>query len=605
MSPSSATREKSREPDAPRSGDAGATLVETTLGRLLDRYGIAIVFLVGVIVFLSAIRAPLFLDDYLHVAMVDGTFPVKRSPFDLYAFVDDGDRAALYERGLLPWWSDTRLTIRFFRPLSSALLWVDHKVFAHAALPMHLHSFVWWIAAVLAVRFFFLRFFSRRVTLLATAIFALAPCHSLPLSWVANREALISLAFGALGLSAYARFRTERLPKHALVATLLFALALAGGGEYALAFGGYVAAYDLVRRGETIARRAIGWLPFVVPAVVYLVVRGMLKYGTAGSGFYSDPLRDARAFFLKAPGRAVAQLADAWLTWGTEGWRTGWEKWVLAALVIGAGIGLYLPIRRAFAALAMEPRMNARWLLLGSTMALVPTLAVVPNMRLLGVAEIGVALTVALVLERAWFGAGSEALPKTREAQLAALAALLLGFTHLVHGPGTSWLSSRQHQKDAEEFDTRVAFLRSRAPDPKNAEIGIFRGGPVLFFLPFALDPHGATPKRWFVPSQAGHVLVLHPESRVIELVVAQNRSLYPIGEHNLYRSEDAPLRAGRVIRIPGARVTVLGVGDLGPRHARFELDFDPEGLVWINDGIESVNDAELPPLGTGAPLDP
>src|SRR5262245_57004599 len=113
MSQRSTARENGPEASRPGSVDAEQSWDETRWGRLLERYAIAIVVLAGLIVFLPAIRAPLFRDDYLHAAMVDGTFPVKRSAFDLYAFVDDGDRAALYERGLLPWWSDARLTIRF------------------------------------------------------------------------------------------------------------------------------------------------------------------------------------------------------------------------------------------------------------------------------------------------------------------------------------------------------------------------------------------------------------------------------------------------------------------------------------------------------------
>ena len=37
---------------------------------------------------------------------------------------------------------------------------------------------------------------------LATVVFALAPCHMMPLAWLANREALVSFTFGLLGLVA-------------------------------------------------------------------------------------------------------------------------------------------------------------------------------------------------------------------------------------------------------------------------------------------------------------------------------------------------------------------------------------------------------------------
>ena len=98
----------------------------------------------------------------------------------------------------------------------------------------------------------------------------------------------MSLVFGALALVAQARWRDARRPRDGLVAVLLFAVSLLAGGEYALCFGGYVLAMDVTIR-ESVARRVSGWAPFLVPAIAYLAVRGSLGYGTAGSGFYSDP----------------------------------------------------------------------------------------------------------------------------------------------------------------------------------------------------------------------------------------------------------------------------------------------------------------------------
>src|SRR5688572_22493226 len=163
----SSTNSEEKAPTTPRPGGR-----ETKEHQRLRSY---FVFLAGLAVFAPAIASPFFLDDYLHASMVEGTFPGKRSPFDFYDFVDDANRAEMLERGLVPWWASPNLTIRFFRPLSSALLYADHKVFGHHALPMHLHSLVWWVCAVLLVRSRFRASFSPRVAAIATAIFALAP----------------------------------------------------------------------------------------------------------------------------------------------------------------------------------------------------------------------------------------------------------------------------------------------------------------------------------------------------------------------------------------------------------------------------------------------
>lgn len=562
-------------------------------------------FAVGALLFSPALGTPLFLDDHLQGAMVEGTFPAPRNAFNLYDFVDDGARSTLSDRGLLPWWSHPQLRIRFLRPLSSALLWIDHRVFSHSPLPMHLHSLAWWVAAVLAVRVLYKRFVSARVTSMATAIFALAPCHALPLAWLANRETLVSLVFGALALAAQARWRDERRVRDAAVAGGLFALALLGGGEYALCFGGYVLAMDVVRR-EGVVRRITGWAPFLVPALAYLVVRSVLGYGTTGSGFYSDPLRDPGAFLAGAPWHAVSLLATGWLTLDSEAWRLGISRWLLGAIVCAAAAALVVPVRRALAALPASSRAAATWLLLGSVLALVPTLAVVPARRLLGVSMIGVVVIVALVLERAWFPAeGEPDVPRGRAAGLASLAALGLGFAHLVHGPGTAWLETRKHRRDATDFASRVTWLRGRVGDSRKAQVGVVRGMAGVFFAPFALDARGRTPARWCVLAQAGHVLALRRDARTLELVATEGRSLFPVGERNLYRNEAAALHAGDELAVKGLRVTVLEVGPAGPRSARFVFDDDPAALVWISETFDETKQVELPLPSFGEPFEP
>src|SRR5690348_15904405 len=85
--------------------------------RFDARIALMLILLVGTLAFLPALRSPFMLDDYMHTSMVEGTFPGQRGPFDLYDFVNDTDRGVFMTRGLLPWWTHPKLTIRFFRPL--------------------------------------------------------------------------------------------------------------------------------------------------------------------------------------------------------------------------------------------------------------------------------------------------------------------------------------------------------------------------------------------------------------------------------------------------------------------------------------------------------
>jgi len=564
----------------------------------------ALVLLAGAILFLPAIRTPRFLDDYFQTSMIEGTYPAPRSPFDLYDFVGDADRALLLDRGLLPWWSHPQLKVRFLRPLSSALLYADHRVFGDHPLLSHLHSFAWWAAAVLAAGALYRRTLTSRAAVVATFMFALAPCHALPLVWLANREALVSITFGILALGALVRFRQGGRWLHGASAAGLFTLSLLGG-EYALGFGGYALALALTSRRSSRSVRAVGLLSFAAPALAYLVVRARLGYGTAGSGLYQDPFRDPVAFLQRVPQRMAALLGEGWLTLPADT-VDATPSWLVGAIAIVAAAILFVPVRRALAGLDGERREDATWLLLGSVLALTPVLAVMPALRVLGASFVGIAATVALVLDRAWFPRAAE--PPTRASRLTELVALCLGFAHFVHGPGTSWLISRFCRADAAIFSEEAATLRSYIPDPAKDEVVLVRGiGGTMFVLPYAIDPKGAPPWRWRILALTGHVLVSRVDSRTIDLLAPPQRSLFPTGEGNLFRGEGAPLAAGDVVRVSGMRATVMDVGKAGPRRVRFEFDepLESSSRVWVTSRFDGIHDADPPEPGFGKPFDP
>ncbi len=185
---------------------------------------------------------------------------------------------------------------------------------------------------MLAARSLFRRCFSSRVSWLATVIFALAPCHALPLAWLANREALVSLTFGALGLATYVQWRETRAPFDGALAAAFFGPALLGGVR--ASFGGFVLAFEIVRRREGILRRGVGLLAFAVPAASYLFARTVRHFGAVGSGFYSDPFREPASFLRTAPRRLATLLADSWLSLDTETLTSSTPAWALALGVV-------------------------------------------------------------------------------------------------------------------------------------------------------------------------------------------------------------------------------------------------------------------------------
>ncbi len=616
----------------------------------------------GALVFLPALTTGFLLDDFLHAAMLRGGFPVPRSPLDLYAFVDDSDRAALLQHGLLPWWTHEGLTIRFFRPLSSGLLWLDAQLFPSNAALGHLHSFLWWAAAVLAARALFRRTVPKRAAAMGTLIFALAPCHAMPLGWLANRDALLSLALGVLGLLAHLRWRERFDLRAGALATLLFGLSVFAG-EYGLCVGGYVLAMELVRRrepadvrggnrdriaeprrGPAVARadeampsiaeedraadgprparearcdfrrahlgpRALRMLTFAVPAAAYLAVRTALHYGSYGSGFYADPLRVPRIFAYFAPRRFAILLAEGWLaldpdtiTWSSPTWAV-----LLGAAALAALIGFAL--RRALEDAPEKLRRDVAWLLIGSCISLLPVLAVVPTPRLLGASMLGVAPAIGLILDHAWFVSRESDRPPRRGAELFSWITIALAFAHLVHGPGTAFLMSRHYLGSSEQFALQVRSLRDRLSQDglsiEEADVVVVRGGGAAHFTPFALSANGAPPHRYWVLAQTGHVLMLRRGPRTIELMTGSDASEVPVGEGNLFLDVASSVVEGRTYEASGMRATVVDMGEDRPHVVRYEFDRDLDELVWVHETKDGFLEATPPPIGFGRPLDP
>jgi hypothetical protein len=576
-----------------RSGLAGIRLA----------YGLAVAFLV--LVRIPTLVTPFTMDDYAQIAMMDGDYPSAHTgPFDQYDFVDDADRAALMERGILPWWIHPKLVVRFFRPLSSLLLYVDHHVFASNALASHVHSLAWWALACIALYALFTRTLSERVARIAVLVFALSPCHVTPLAWVANREALVSTALGIAALSLYARWREKRSARDAVASFVLFALAMTAG-EYSLCFGGYVLAIEgvyLLRRPEPVGRRLLGMAVFLVPTIAYVVARSSLHYGARFCGLYHDPSWNFSRFSEGAPRRFGVLLSVGWI--GLDLFHALFMPGpMLVAVLALAAVLIALPFRRAFAALEPRTRLNATWILVGSFPAMIPMIAVEANPRLLGIAMIGISATVALAIDRAWFPPAPE--PRRGMPELAGALALVLAFIHIVRAPIDDWLAGRVTTAIAKGIDGDMAWAHDRLAG-KSLAVVIRGESPMsAIFSPCMLGDEKHVP--WRVLSyEAGRVLVLRTGDRTLELV-ASPKPIFPMVPRLVFRDYDGTLRAGDSVEVGAMKATVLQLDKDGmPRRIRYEFDrsLDDRSILWLRESEGKFFEQPLPKTGFGEPID-
>lgn len=570
-----------------------------TVSEWSQRAALPLVALFAFVVHLPVLSAARLQDDYNQTAMIAGRYPSHPGPLNLYDFINDGNRSALIERGFLPWWTDPKMELRFLRPLSSALLWLDYRVFGENGIVFeHLHSLFWWALASVGLFTLLKRQFSPRVATLGVLVFAIAPCHDLPLTWIANREALVSVAIGTFALIAYSRWRERRRARDGLASLALFTLAMLAG-EYSLCFAGYALAIELTRPPEPLGRRAVGMSPFALPVLVYLATRHSLHYGAFGTGYYHDPLRDFGAYASSVPRRFSLLFAMCWAGIDDRPWayEVGWKL----ALLLGVTVALLVvPLRRTLRELDENARRRATWLVLGSTLALAPIMAVGPSMRLLEIPMLGVSAGVALILDHAWFPVRPQ--PRHGAAEWTALVALGLAFVHLVRAPLNSCIDQRDLRRMNATFDKQMKWLRERAEGKSTVVVLRANLFQTMFVAPLVVD--AAIPVR-DLTFDSGHFLLLRTAPNAIELVAGKD-PLFPVGSDDLVRNAEQPLVPGETVAVSGMRGTVVALRDDGkPRRLRFEFDrdLDNPSMLWVVQKGSVFEEQKLPAPGYGQPV--
>lgn len=510
--------------------------------------------------------------------MAMGKLPVPKGPLDLYDFVGDADRATLVRAGMLPWWTDEGLHVRFFRPLASAMLYAEHHVLSAGG--MHVVSLAWWLLAI-AAAYAWTRHVtgSERAAAMASAAFALAPSHVWPLALAANREVTVSVAFGALGLLLAARPPSRA---RAVASALAFSASLAAG-EYGLCVGAYVVSAALLARGPLL-ERARKTLPFFGPAALYLALRAALGYGAWGTGFYRDPIHTPARFFHFAPSSLKTLVL---LSWTAQDDRAA-PAWALVAASVVVALSIAVGLSRS------ESRERLAPLVLGSLLALLPVLAAAPDARLLMPAMLGVCAATGLAFETA-----------LRDGRFVSrAAAFVLATTQLVLAPKASWDGVQRVAKHARESADRAATLASVSP-PSSGTYVVPRASWETAFLGASLFPGDRPTLRVLV--SARHALLLRIDERSVEVLVPKGQGFFPFGADDIFRSDEHPLREGDERDVPGMHVLIVADGKDTAARVRFTFDAPVSGpeLAWLSESVDRFDPMTPPEVGMGKQLWP
>jgi len=579
-------------------------------GRRAPAFWFRVMFGLGLLCSLPALAAGFYADDYLQLAKLESAGSAPARLTSLFAFAPGGAATRdLIATGVAPWWTTPMLKIQFFRPLSAALMVVDHALFGLHPLGYHVHSLLWWLLWLGGTALLFRRLLSPGLATLAFALFAIDDAHWLPIAWIAARNATVAMTLVVWGLVAYLRFREDDWRPGAWLGFTAWALALLAG-EVALSGLMYVVAYELLRerppRFGSSPLRPRARLPVVGLGILlagYAALYRVTGSGVRGSGAYVDPIHDLPAFIGAAARRVPAQL-------GGLVFDSPLDLWLLTALqpiFVAVGfLALVVAVPWFVAATRTLPapdRSAARWLALGSALSLLPTSAGLLGERSLAAATVGAAAALAILLRHGW-----QTIRQGSRLRRVALAAgmIAVGLPNVVlAGP---WLV------------TKLIFLRANAAAMEHLASTADRASPppartvLLWSDDFLIGSYTATVARVARPGAlpSFRVLAMAPvDLRVtrvapdeLELSCASGSFLGSEWEH-LFRADELPLPAGTTLPLNG--MTVRVVEDVGGKPSRvrfwFDVPLEDPSLRFLEWRGRRLVSAELPALGETRPI--
>lgn len=566
-------------------------------------------------------------DDYvLWMALADPSPAPEwtRPAWRLFAFFDSAtDVHRAIDAGAAPWWTSSHLRLAFLRPLAGFSHWIDFRLWPRQPWLMHVHSLLWFGAAVAAAAAVYRRVLGPGWAAgLAGLAFAVDDAHASPAVWIANRNASIGALFALLALIAHDRWRREGWRPGRVFAPCALLLGLLGG-ETALAGGAYLAAYALCLDPARPRARLASLVPAAAVGAVWALAYKLLGFGAGGSAMYIDPLASPLEFARAALERGPLLLFGQWALPShlslVLSRRAAHAMWVVACALALALAALLAPLLRR------DP--VARFFALGMLLSLVPACSTFPHDRLLFLAGLGgsglLAQWLAGLRERAaWC-------PRTRLWRASApAAAVVLALVHFVLAP----LGLLRGADDTRAFGAvieRAAESLPSGPDVAR-QTAVVVQTPTAFVSLYGPAVQASAgrpvPRRLLVLGSSIHALTverldadtlsLRPEGGFLlppggafqgtDPAPFDVRHLMPLFDQ-LYRDAE-PMRLGQRIELTGVTVEIAALTPDGrPAEARFHFagGLEQPSLRWLRwqDGVYVP--FAPPPVGASVRLPP
>ncbi len=564
----------------------------------------AVVIAISLLLAATSLWSGLGADDHIHRLILkqsDAIAGFERAQLDLFRFAEPQHNRALMDNGTFPWWADPEVRLGFFRPVTALTHYLDFVLWPESPFLAHLHSVIWFGTGLLGVWSLYRRLINPGwVVVLALAFYALDDARGSPISWLANRNAVVACTLSIWALVFHHRHRADGWKPGMPLGLLAFTAAL-GAAEGAVAIFAYLFAYTLFLERARGLRRFVHLVPYLVVVVAWRATSKALGYGVLGSGVYVDPSAEPAAFVAmtveRLPILMLAQVAAPW----SEVWNA--TLLVLPGLEYAVALGAAVVLTTMGILLAPLWRRSPilRFWIVGAVLAAVPSCATFPADRLLSWVAIGampaLAYLFAGLVDESW--RRKEPLWRPKITMFVALGLALL---HLVIAPLTFPMRAR----GAEAVRKMLALANDSVP--KTPEISektvVFvnpPADPFVGFLPFIRADLGEPlvgTQRWLATGST-EVLVERLDEHTLRVRPKDGFLLSP--SEQLLRSPRRPLEKNQRIELEGMTVEITEVGwDGRPAEAvmRFSRPLEDPGYIWLKWEGRQYVPFELPEIG-------
>lgn len=548
------------------------------------------------LVLAAAMMAPAFpmglvSTDYVHKALFTGSSPIihtdNTSLFGMFSFSSGSPdkMMELVNLGVLPWWADLNVKISFFRPLAEITHWVDYRLWPSYPSMMHIQNTLWYLADILIVGFFARRIFRDKSPLiagLAALMFAICGAHSVAVTWIANRNALMSTFFGILALFFHDKWRYESSPKALLfsLASLVTALLSAEYGLSAIPFLiGYAFFYDK----SSVKQRINSLIPALSITLIYLLFYLKSGFGAKNSELYTSP-SDGLSVFLATILRRIPEMLGADFSGltlhllGTPGLKNiAYSLYVVSFLAI-------TPVLIRSAA--------ARFLCIGTIGALVPVSSVEPSDRVLIFSSLGAMPIIAEAILY-WWETTKSVISKTPQKIISYSALSLLILLHLIISPLQSlplYLMPAQMHENMVMKPVESIQQNSNIANKTLILVNPHRLLVSMYFMPILITDGKAAPKNML--SLAPGVNPVKIE-RINEdtLLISPEKGFILNAEDWYPHSHKTGYKVGDTFHLADVTITIENLNEFNaPDRALFKFNkpLDDSSFVWLQSPSET-----------------